>query len=267
MSETTSAPTAAPTKFTPGTPSWVDANSTDVPASRAFYTQLFGWEAMDLPPDAGGYLMFTLGGAIVAAVGATQMEGQPSSWSVYFATEDADETSRKVVAAGGQVTVPAFDVLDQGRMAVYQDPTGAYFSVWEGKLMAGLGKAEEANTFSWAELNAPGIDRAEPFYREVFGWGTKKAEAKDGAPPYTEWQVDGKSIGGGMDTAGVPGMENIPPHWLVYFEVADIDATAARAKELGGTLHMGPQEYPGGRFAVVGDPTGASFGLMQSSAA
>lgn len=132
MSETSTTP-AAPTRFTPGAPSWVDASSPDIPASKAFYTGLFGWQAMELPPEAGGYVMFALDGAIVAAVGPTQGEGQLAAWSVYFATEDADETARKVEAEGGKVVVPAFDVLDQGRTAVFQDPTGAYFSVWQPK--------------------------------------------------------------------------------------------------------------------------------------
>lgn len=106
--------------------------------------------------------------------------------------------------------------------------------------MAGLGKAYEANTFSWCELNAVGVDKTEAFYAAVFGWGTKKSDGGDGSPPYTEWQLDGNSIGGAMDLSNLPGMEGVPPHWLVYFEVADIDATATKVGELGGVVQNGP---------------------------
>jgi uncharacterized protein len=262
MSETTSAASAAPTTFAPGTPSWVDLSSADIAASKAFYTALFGWQANDLGPEAGGYVMFALDGAITAAVGPTQGEGQPSAWSVYFATKDADETARTVEAAGGRVIAPPFDVMDQGRMAVFTDSTGAFFSVWEAAKMPGLGTLDEPNTFGWCELNTRGVDNAAEFYANVFGWSPHRTEASQDGPPYTEWQLGGKSLGGAMDTADFGMPADVPPHWLVYFESADVDAAAARVAELGGTVMLEPHDYPGGKFAVVSDPVGASFGLM-----
>jgi len=262
MTETSSTPAAAPTQFAPGTPSWVDASSPDIPASKAFYTGLFGWNAIELPPEAGGYVMFDLNGAIVAAVGPTQGEGQPAAWSVYFATEDADETARKVEANGGKVVAPAFDVMDQGRMAVFSDPIGAFFSVWQATKMPGLGLKDAPNTFGWCELNGRGIDGVVPFYERVFGWASHRTEASQGGPEYVELQVDGKSLAGPMDLTGIPGMDQVPAHWLVYFLSADIDAAAKRVTDLGGKLRKEPTEYPGGKFAIVADPVGANFGLM-----
>lgn len=263
MSETSSTGTAAPSKFAPGTPSWVDVSSTDVPKSRDFYTQLFGWRANDLGPDAGGYIMFLLDGAIVSALGGVQGEGQPSAWSVYFATDDAAETTRKVTESGGQVIVPAFDVMDQGKMGVFADPTGAFFAIWEAAKMTGVGKMNEPNTFGWCELNTRGVDKAGEFYKKVFGWDAHRpATSGQDGPPYTEWQLGGQSFGGAMDMADTGMPEGIPPHWLVYFIAADIEGTTARVKELGGAIMMEPTEYPGGKFSVVADPTGAAFGLM-----
>ena len=262
MSETSSTGAAAPIKFAPGTPSWVDVASTDIEKSKTFYTDLFGWEAMDLGPDAGGYVMFSIGGVIVSAAGPTQGEGQPSAWSVYFATENADETALKVEAAGGKVIVAPFEVMDQGRMGVFADSTGAFFSVWEAAKMPGLGKMDEPNTFGWCELNAHGIDNAAEFYEQVFGWSPHRTDASEGGPPYTEWQLGGKSFGGAMDMADTMMPPEVPPHWLVYFGSTDVDATAAKVAELGGTVLLEPHEYPGGKFAVVSDPVGASFGVM-----
>ena len=262
MTETVKTPAAAPNKFAPGTPSWIDSSSTDVAATKAFYTGLFGWQANDLGPEAGNYVMFALDGAIVAATGPTQGEGQPAAWMVYFATEDADETARHVEAAGGKVVAPAFEVTDQGRMAVYSDNLGAFFSVWEAAKMTGVGVKDVPNSFGWCELNARGIDKAAEFYAQVFGWNAHRPESSAGGPPYTEWQLEGKSFGGGMDMADSGMPPDVPAHWLVYFIAADIEATVARVRELGGSVMMEPHEYPGGKFAVVADTVGASFGLM-----
>ncbi|HEV1998599.1 MAG TPA: VOC family protein [Candidatus Dormibacteraeota bacterium] len=262
MAETSTTPAAAPAKFTPGTPAWVDSTSTDTEKSKAFYPALFGWTANDLGEEAGNYVMFELEGAIVGATGPVQGEGQPAAWSVYFATDDADETARKVEAAGGKVIFPPLEVMDQGKMAVFADSTGAFFSVWQSAQMPGLGRIGAPNTFGWCELNTRGVDKAAEFYKGVFGWNAHKPDNGEGAPPYTEWQLNGQSFGGGIDMADTGMPEGIPPHWLVYFATDDIDTLAAKVAELGGKVMLEPREYPGGKFAVVTDPVGASFGLM-----
>jgi predicted enzyme related to lactoylglutathione lyase len=262
MTETT-LPGTAQLSFAPGSPNWVDLSSPDPAGSRTFYSGLFGWQPMDLGEDAGGYVMFTLDGRIAAAVGAVQ-EGAHPAWSVYFCTPDADATAAAVTAAGGQVIVPPFDVMDQGRMAVFGDPTGAFFSVWQPAKMVGLGIKDAANAFGWCELNTRGVDRAAQFYGTVFGWKAHRPATSTEGMPYTEWQLDGQSFGGAMDMADSDMAEDVPPHWLVYFNSPDIDAAVARVRELGGRVMMEPQGYPGGKFAVVGDPSGTPFGLMSA---
>lgn len=128
-------------------------------------------------------MMFMLDGAVVAAMGPTQGEGQPASWSVYFATNDADEAARKVDGAGGKVIAPPFEVFDQGRMGVFADTTGAFFSVWEAAKMPGVGKMGAPNTFGWCELNARGIEKVAAFYQEVLGWTPHRDHSIEGAPP------------------------------------------------------------------------------------
>lgn len=239
-------------------PIWIDLASTDVAGSRAFYEPLLGWETQELPPEAGGYAFFSRGGRIAAAAGPTQGPGQPTAWQVYFGTDDADETARKVTAAGGTVVAPPFDVLDQGRMAVFQDPSGAFFSVWQPKEMAGLELVHEPGGFDWCELDARGIQTDKAFYRDVFGWSARDT---DDGQPYTMWEVDGEDVGGGMEMPGTVPAE-VPSFWQVYFRVADLEAAAAKVGELGGTVMMGPEAYPGGRFVIAGDPQGATFGLL-----
>jgi len=248
--------------FAPGTVAWVDISSKDVEASKGFYSKLFNWQPQPIPdPQAGGYTFWMLNGKMVGALGPTQSEQQPASaWAIYFATEDADATAKKVKEAGGKVVQEPFDVMDQGRMAVFQDPTGAFFSVWQPKEgVKGLEVTNQPNAYAWSELHTRGIDKARPFYQKVFGWGTKTSPMGEGQPDYTEFQVKGDSIAGGME---VP---QVPPHWLVYFATTDVDATAKKAPQLGGRVMVEPQDFPGGRFAVLVDPQGGAFGILRMS--
>lgn len=249
--------------FAPGIPVWVDLSTPDIEGAKQFYSKLFGWTPEVVPdPEAGGYTFFKLNGKQVAAAGPQQGPGQPPAWSVYIGTDDADTTAKKVKDAGGKVVAEPFDVMDAGRMAVFQDPTGAFISVWQAGQHRGAEITNQPNTFAWAELNTRGIASAKPFYKKVFGWGDKTSPTGEGAPPYTEWQVGGQSIGGGMEfSKDMPA--NIPPYWLTYFGVTDPDAAAKKAAELGGRVTFGPQDFPGGRFAVLTDPQGAAFGILR----
>jgi uncharacterized protein len=243
-------------------PVWVDLASKDAEASRAFYGKLFGWQVEVNPdPQYGGYGLARIGGEDVAGIGPTQSPDQPTVWNLYIGAEDADDLGGRIEAAGGRVIAPAFDVGDQGRMAVFQDPSGAFISAWQRTAMGGF-QTEGPNTFSWAELNARGVDSAVPFYERVFGWTTRRSPMP-GGPDYIEFQIEGESIAGAWEMNPMVPAE-VPSYWLVYFGVDDVDATAARAVELGGREMAPPSDFPGGRFAIITDPQGASFGLLKS---
>jgi predicted enzyme related to lactoylglutathione lyase len=246
----------------PGVPSWVDLGSPDLEASKVFYAGLFGWEAFTVPaPEAGGYTMFLQRGKHVSAMGPNGE--RPPSWMTYIATADADATTAKVRAAGGTVLVEPLSVMDAGRMAVYLDPTGAAFSVWQAGDHHGAELVNEPGAFCWNELQTRDVDAAKRFYGAVFGWGS---ETHEGPMQYTEWKHEGRSIGGMMDMAGHDIPAAVPAHWLVYFGAGDCDATTARARELGGTVVVPPMDIPDGlRFSVVSDPQGAIFGILRTS--
>jgi predicted enzyme related to lactoylglutathione lyase len=249
----------------PGKPAWVDLSSPDVEASKRFYGSLFGWEPQGFDnPDSGGYGMFNLRGKEVAGLGPLQQPGQPPAWMVYVATADADATARKFESAGGKVVAPPFDVLEAGKMGIFQDPIGSFISVWQPNRMSGFGIVGEPGTFSWAELVGRGVDRAMPFYREVFGWTAKTSPMGEGQPPYIEWQLDGQSVAGAMEMTGDMPAE-MPSVWNVYFGVPDVDAAVAKATGLGGGVIVPAQDFPGGRFAILRDPQGAAFGLLNMS--
>lgn len=245
------------TSYTPGTPSWVDIG-TDVEGAKAFYQPLFGWEAAEAGPveETGGYGFFLKGEKMVAGYGPQQNPGPPV-WSSYVSVDDAGKIAELVEANGGSVVMPPMAVMDAGSMAVFQDPTGAFFSVWQPGQHIGAQLVNEHGALSWNELNTRDLSASKAFYTEVFGWGVNESEH------YTEFTLDGQSIAGMMNMPdAVP--DQVPNNWLVYFWSDDVDATAAKARELGGQA-MDPFDIPGGggRIAILTDPQGATFAVAK----
>lgn len=242
-------------------PAWVDLSTPAPAAARDFYARLFGWEvAVAEDPQYGGYAMARLGGEDVAGIGPTMSPEAPASWNLYIGTDDAAALGDKVAAAGGSVVAPAFTVGDVGRMAVFRDPSGAFISAWEPITMPGFRSAGDAR-FGWAELSARGIAQAIPFYEQVFGW-THRTSPMGDAGDYTEFLLEGQSIAGGTEmNAMVPA--EVPSYWLAYFSVEDVDRAFAAVTSGGGREMLSPQDFPGGRFAIVADPQGAAFGLLK----
>ena len=244
-------------------PTWVDLSTSDAGGAREFYSKLFGWQ-VEVSPDPmyGGYGMAKKDGRDVAGIGPKMAAEAPTAWSVYIGTDDIDGLAGKVAAAGGTVAMAPFDVGAAGRMAVFQDPSGAFICAWQAGDMAGF-EAKGPGTYGWGELNARGFDKALAFYGSVFGWGEKRYPMGDMPGEYHEFQLGGETIAGGMEMAP-PVPAEMPSYWLVYFSVEDPDASYAKALELGGREMLPPQDFPGGRFAIVSDPQGAAFGLLKT---
>lgn len=250
--------------FVVNAPVWIDLSSTDPAAARNFYAKLFGWKAEpEKDPNAGGYAIARLDGKDVAGIGGTQDPNGPSAWMVYIGSRDADATAKKIEAEGGKIVAPPFDVMDVGRMAVFQDPSGAFISLWQPKSMNGFDVMRQSGAYSWAELNSRGIDKAKPFYKKVFGWGEKVSPMGEGQPDYTEFKLGDESIGGGMEMNSMVPKE-VPSYWMVYFGATDVDKSHQKAVSLGAQEMVPPQDFPGGRFSILSDPQGAMFGLLSS---
>jgi predicted enzyme related to lactoylglutathione lyase len=242
------------------TPSWVDLSAPDAEKSRSFYTSLFDWDVQETGPEAGGYAMFTKNGKLVAGLGPAMSPDQPSAWMTYVNVTDADATFGKAMKAGGTQIVEPMDVMDVGRMAIFADTTGAVIGLWQAGSHKGAELANESGAFCWNELQTRDIDKAKEFYNDVFGWGAETSEMGDMA--YTEWKRGDTSIGGMMQMpAEVPSQ--MPAYWLVYFGVDDTDASVEKANKLGAVTHVEPVDIPAGRFAVLGDPSGAGFGIIK----
>jgi len=254
--------------FEQGTPNWADLETSDDGAATAFYTALFGWQDDPMPMEHGAiYHMVKLDGDYVGAISKQdpQQAGQgiPPHWNVYLATNEIDAAAGRVAGAGGSVIAPPFDVYDAGRMAVIADPTGAVVCLWQAKTHSGFGRVREPGSVTWSELITTDVGRAGAFFAAVLGITTQTMDMGPSAPSYTLINVNGSAVAGIM--ARTPEMGNMPPAWAIYFEVADTDATAARAQSLGATVLNPAMDIMPGRFAVIRDPQGAVFGIIKSS--
>jgi len=251
------------TQYAPGTPSWVDLQTSDPAGAKSFYRALFGWEYDDRPAghDADGneaiYSMATKNGKHVAAVAPLPMAGVPSHWNTYVTVRDVDATAAQVAGAGGSVMMEPFDVMDAGRMSVIADPTGAMLCLWQATNHIGASLVNEHGTLSWEELMTPDIPAATAFYAKIFGWEAAPLEMP--GMEYTELKLGGRSIGGAMK----PPMEGMPAMWGIYFAVDDTDKAVEIATSNGGTVIQPPTDIPPGRMAVIADPAGAVFNVIK----
>jgi len=254
-------------RYAPGQFSWVDLMTPDVAAAGRFYSELFGWTADATRDDTGSaYTMCQLDGLPVAGMGPMpdemQQAGVPPHWSSYVTVADVDATCQRVKALGGEVQVPGLDIAVEGalvgRMAILVDPEGARVFVWQAGNHAGSGLANVPGTLCWNELCTRDPDAAAKFYRELFGWQVSGGDAENG---YREIKV-GDRLNGGL----LPWREemgDVPPSWSCYFAVADCDAALEKIASLGGAKYMGPADVEAGRFAVVADPQGAVFNVIE----
>jgi uncharacterized protein len=284
--------------YIPGVPCYVDTSQPDPEAAVEFYSGLFGWEFRDVMPEGseGKYFIARLpgqreerggsifgeatsGGGDVAAVGSIPEAAPPTAiWNTYIWVDSADETASKVRDAGGGVVMEPFDVMEAGRMAVFTDPEGAAFCIWQAKENKGAQVVNDPGSLNFNSLNTRDVEGAKKFYGSVFGWTTL---ALPGGAEM--WTLPGygdhlEEINPGVrkqveEVGGPKGFEDVvaqiipipddqpdtPPHWSVTFAVDDADATAAKATELGGKVIVPPLDAPWVRMTVIGDPQGATF--------
>ncbi|MBP7967612.1 VOC family protein [Candidatus Woesebacteria bacterium] len=250
------------TKYPHGTFSWCDIFSKDIQTSKKFLESLFGWTSLDMPTGKGrpDYTMFYLDGHDVAGGSPTFEASMPSFWSSYVSVDNVDEIVSQVEKLGGKITMPAMDVLDSGRMATIQDPTGANVSIWQPKKHIGARIVNTMGAMCWNELYTRDMETAKMFYGKLFGWTFEQPKEMEG---YTVVKNKGRSNGGIFPI--LPEMAGMPPCWMVYFTVKNLDESVAKVKKLGGHVYMESKDISVGRIATVSDPTGAGMILMEMS--
>ena len=260
-------------EYAPGMPSWTELSTTDETGALSFYSAMFGWQ--DDPQEMGEgsnwfYHMQKLNGQYACSIYKQREEERsqnlPPHWNIYFTVENVDESVETIKLNGGAVVFGPMDVFEAGRMAFCQDPQGAFFAVWQAKQHIGAGVRGEPGAMCWNELLTTDRSAAIEFYLAALGM--EIGEVAGPMNDYAMLKAGGTEVVGIMEiTADMPPM---PPHWDVYFQVADIEASVAQAELLGATLYIPPTDIvkeegqpPVGRFAALSDPQGAAFSILQ----
>lgn len=245
----------------PGDFCWFNLLTPEPDAAREFFGRLLGWTFAEIPGmghrvQVGGRDV----GGLFDLAGPGTPPGTPPLIGVMVKVENADAACAKVAALGGKA-MPAFDIMDQGRMAVCFDPNGAEFDLWEPKKSQGSDADSAAHGApSWFETLTTDTDRAARFYSALFGW-TTESMPMDGST-YTTFKLGAAYVAGMM--AITPEMGALRPHWATYFTVTDADAAARDAAALGAKVVVPPRDVPGvGRFATLVSPQGVPFSVIR----
>ena len=252
-----------PTRDTPwpnGTPCWIDYSAADLDAAKGFYTALLGWTYTEGDQENyGGYVNALVNGEEAAGLGPRMDPNAPVAWTTYFATDDSEATAQRIRDAGGMVVVETMDIDPYGRMTIALDPQGNSFGLWESKEHTGARIYNEPGGYSWNEASVDDPAAAQDFYSKVFGFTFDEMPGAPGG--YWTFSKGANPLGG---LAG--SQPSSPTGWLTCFGVANADEAVATAEANGGKVVMAPMDTPWGRFAVLQDPWGAPFEVMDSNA-
>jgi predicted enzyme related to lactoylglutathione lyase len=252
-------------RYEPGTFCWVDLATTNPAGAKAFYAELFGWEAEDVSAgEDSTYTLMRLDGDEVCGLyemDAGQREGgAPPYWLSHVSVEDVDAIAARARELGGAVEGGVVDVGAYGRFATVRDPSGGVLVAWKTGTGAGARRVNDPGSMTWNELNTREPERMAAFYAELFDW-EMDAQREDGRLAYVVIKNAGNSNGGIMPMTEQP--DDAPSFWLAYFTVTSCDDAVAKTRELGGGVMAGPIDLGAGRIAVLTDPQGAAFALFE----
>jgi uncharacterized protein len=246
-----------------GTPCWVSLTARDPLTAERFYGPLLGWDFVPGSRGLGPYRRAVVDGMPVAGIGVMAGDtGMPVDWITYFAADSADEVAQRVRCSGGTVALGPLDSETAGRLAVAADPDGAAFGIWEAREHPGWALQHQPGAAAWSQLETTGGRRAGTFYEAVFGASAVRSES---ARVRRDQDMVALTVGG-RRVAGIRQVPTLgdPPRWRILFAVASVDAVAARAHDLGGTVEQPPTDTPFGRTALLRDAEGGPFGVVQA---
>lgn len=251
--------TTRSTKRAAGAPTWFDLATPNLDVAKDFYGQVFGWDFLDTGADFGHYQFAQKQGKNAAGIGPIWPPDspQPSAWTIYFASDDAAADCERVKALGGQVIVEPMVIADSGSMAICVDPTGAAFGFWQANNHIGSAVENEHGGITWCEVNTRDSATASEFYAKLLNLTPQKMEGME----YYIMQREAEMYCGILQMDDQ--WEGIPPHWMGYFAVDNTDAAIERAIAAGGKLAVPAFDMQYGRMAVLSDPAGAHFSIMQ----
>jgi uncharacterized protein len=252
------------TEHHPGKVILVELITPDLAASKQFYSGLFGWTFADTRSGDADYAQATLDGRPVAGLIHKPMpanqQRQPA-WLTFLSVRDVDAAKKKAIAHGGSVLFEPHNLPQRGREAVFRDPQGAAFAVLASSsgdppdVLAGPGE------WIWSSLITKDPDADAAFYQNLFDYDVFD-ESSDGDTQHLTLASDQYAR---ASANSLPNNKpDVHPHWLNFVRVADAEQAAAKATALGGRVLVAPREdRHGGKLAVLADPSGAPFGVLE----
>ena len=250
----------------PGKVTFVELVTPDIPGAERFYGQLFGWTFRDIQAGSVTYAQASLDGRPVAGlihrnVPAGQQR-QPA-WLTFIASRDVDATRTLAVQQGAKVLAEPHAVPDRGREAVFADPQGAVFAVVASTGGDPPDELAEPGEWIWSSLITSDPEHGAAFYQALFGYDVFELGDTDAQHLMLATEDYARASANGLP----PGKPNARPHWLNYVRVDNAVEMTAKAVALGGRVLVEPRDdRHGGKVAVVADPTGAPFGLLEWTA-
>lgn len=243
----------------PGKFVWFELVTKDAKRAQAFYGEVLGWKVEAAPMPGFTYEMIKVGDQTIGGY-ATPQGDQKTHWFSHVSVDNVDAVAKAAVAAGGRAVAPAMDVPEVGRMQRIADPLGAELSIFHSSRGDEPDAKGKDGTFFWNELLASDPAKAVGFYTKALGYTDKPTDF--GGEIYHVLEQSGAPRAGIMKAP-----MGAPDHWLPYVQVADCDATLARAIKHGATQLAAPEDIPGiGRFAVFKDPVGGAIAVIKPSA-
>jgi predicted enzyme related to lactoylglutathione lyase len=243
---------------------WLDLVTPDLAGAKRFYGELFGWTFQDVSKGRTPYCVATLngspvGGLVQRAIGPGERK-QPA-WLTFLSVADVEQAQRTVVGNAGKVLSESRSYPQRGRQAVFSDPEGAVFAVLQSSSGDPADVLAQPGQWIWSSLLVGDPDKDAAFYRAVFGYQVFDQIRDDGVEHVLLASGD---YARGSVNALPPGGSGLHPHWLNFVRVVNTADAVAKVKALGGQVLVAPHlDRHGGSTAVVADPSGAPFGLLE----
>ena len=256
--------TPATTEHHAGKVIFVELVTPDLAAAKQFYGGLFGWTFRDLDLAGMPYAEAMLGDEAVAGLLQRPMQAggqrQPA-WLSYFAVPDVDTVEQAALQHGAKRLFAPHSFPNRGREAVLADPQGAVFAILNSSSGDPPDLLADPGEWIWSSLITTDPDADAGFYQTVFGYDVFELPGK-GSAPHLMLSSDGYAR---ATVNPLPAdRPTVHPRWVNYVRVEDAAAAAAKVTALGGRVLVAPLVEPdGGTVAIVADPAGAPFGLLQ----
>ena len=245
---------------------FVELVSPDLNVAKQFYSGLFGWTFQMAKVGAADYAQAFMNGYPVAGLIQKPIQNnalRQSAWLTFISTANVDAATTIAKQHGAKILREPRDVPNRGRQAVLSDPQGAVFALLTSSSGDPANTLAEPGEWIWSSLISSDPDNGAAFYQDLFDYEIFEMPAPEGeqhlifaTKNYARASANSIPVNG----------SNRHSHWLNYVRVVDADAMSAKVVALGGHVLVEPRlDRHGGKLAVVSDPAGAPFGLLEWS--